>query len=72
MKSSKSNVVFWLLGISLILGFFAILSYTRSGEILDVMEGEVIKCEILGEETVNSLVHATIKSENGIYIIAKL
>ena len=36
------------------------------------MKGEVQRCEILGGSKVEPLTHATIKSENGSYIIASL
>lgn len=36
------------------------------------MGGEVKKCDILGEDNMQSLTHATIRSETGSYIIASL
>lgn len=72
MKSSKSTMVFWFVGAFVVLVFYASLSYTSKGEILSTMKGEVQRCEVLGEKTANSLLHATIRSEKGDYIIAKL
>ena len=72
MKSESSYIVFWLLGAIVVVVFFAILSYTSKGEVLNRMKGEVQKCEVLGEESMGSLVHATIRSEQGNYIIANL
>lgn len=37
-----------------------------------MMNGEVQKCETLGKEQTKTFVHATIRSEQSAYIIAKL
>ncbi|MEM9256753.1 MAG: hypothetical protein AAGA91_15000 [Pseudomonadota bacterium] len=65
-------MVFWLLGVLALLAFFAVLSFSMRGEVLQSLQGEVQTCEILGEETPDSLVHATIRAENGSYLIADL
>ena len=55
-----------------LLCLFAALSFTKSGEVLAVMAGDVQKCEVLGGGTAEKLSHATIKSKNGSYIISSL
>ena len=63
----------WLIsGTLLLLGFFAILSFNKNGEVLSVMSGEVQRCETLGGSQTESMSHATIKTDNGSYIIARL
>lgn len=57
-------------GIFLLLGFYATLSYRSSGEVLRTMSGTVERCEQLGGAA--KLHHATLKAENGTYIIASL
>jgi hypothetical protein len=61
-----------ILGALALLCLFAALSFTKSGEVLEVMTGDVQKCEVLGGGTVKTLSHATIKSNNGSYIISSL
>jgi hypothetical protein len=61
-----------IFGSLLLLGFFTALCISESGEILEVMVGEVNKCEILGGGNIEGMSHATIKAENGSYIISSL
>ena len=61
-----------ILGALALLCLFAGLSFTKSGEVLEVMRGDVQKCEILGGSALAELSHATIKSENGAYVISSL
>ena len=72
MNSNSRKLRLWLSGVFLILCVFAILSFVKSGEVLRTMRGEVQNCEVLGEEKMGSLSHATIKSDAGNYIIASL
>ena len=57
-------------GFLLLLCLFATLSVYTSGEVLRKMEGNIQKCGILGGNTLETVSHATIRSENGHYIIA--
>ena len=56
----------------LILGFYTALCISKSGEVLEVIAGEVQKCDTLGGATMEGVSHATIKTENGKYIISSL
>jgi hypothetical protein len=56
----------------LLLVIFTALCISKSGEILEVMAGEVKKCETLGGGNIEGMSHATIKVENGSYIISSL
>ena len=63
----------WLItSLLLLLGFFALLSFNKNGEILKRMAGQVQKCNALSGGNANALSHATIKTEQGNYIIATL
>ena len=63
----------WLItSLFLLLGFFALLSFNKNGEILKSMAGQVQKCGALSGGNANALSHATIKTEQGNYIIATL
>lgn len=61
-----------ILATLVLLCLFATLSFTKNGEILEVITGGVQSCEVLGGSTVESLSHATIKTANGSYIISSL
>lgn len=61
-----------IVGVLALLCLFAALSFTNSGEVLQVMSGDVQKCEVLGGSAVEKISHATIKSEDGSYIISSL
>ena len=39
---------------------------------MQVMKGEVQRCEVLGGGDAESMTHATIRAENGSYLIASL
>jgi hypothetical protein len=63
----------WVIVASLLLlGFFTALCISKSGEVLEVMVGEVQKCETLGGGNMEGILHATIKADNGSYIISSL
>jgi hypothetical protein len=63
----------WIIsGSLLLLVFFTTLCISKSGEILKVMAGDVQKCETLGGGSIEGMSHATIKAENGSYIISSL
>lgn len=63
----------WLItSLFLLLSFFALLSFNKNGEILKSMAGQVQKCNALSGGNANALSHATIKTEQGNYIIAAL
>lgn len=70
--SMPNNMRTIILVILALLCLFTALSFTKSGEVLAVMTGDVQKCEFLGGGTAEKLPHATIKSKNGSYIIASL
>ena len=61
-----------IVGVLTLLCLFAALCFMKNGEVLEVMTGDVQKCEILGGSAVAQLAHATIKSENGVYVISSL
>jgi hypothetical protein len=61
-----------ILGSLLLLGVFTTLCISKSGEILEVMAGEVQKCETLGGGNIEGMSHATIKVDDGSYIISSL
>ena len=62
----------WALGITMLLGYFAVLCYTKNGEILNTVAGEVQHCQILNQGRKQPVTHATIKSSQGDYLIAPL
>jgi len=61
-----------ILGALAPLCLFAVLCFTKRGDVLEVMQGDVQKCEVLGGGAAGKLSHATIKSKNGSYIISSL
>lgn len=56
----------------LLLGIYATLCIIKKGERLDVMIGEVQQCDTLMGSTLEGMSHATIKTQDGNYIIATL
>jgi hypothetical protein len=63
----------WIIvGFLLILGFYTTLCISKRGEVLNVIAGEVQKCDTLGGAKMEGISHATIKTENGKYIISSL
>lgn len=50
---------------------YALLCVQRQGETLAMMSGVVERCAVLGGAS-DKLSHATIKNDNGAYLIAKL
>lgn len=68
----KNHFVYWIAAAVLVVVSFAVLSFTSQGEVIETIGGTVQKCDVLGGNTSNSLIHATIKSEDGRYIIASL
>ena len=60
-----------LLATALLIAAYAALSFYKSGEVLGSVAGRVERCERLGGAAQN-LFHATIKAEDGRYMIAKL
>ncbi len=56
---------------ALIICAYAVLSFSKKGEVVGTMVGNVERCERLGGAA-ESLSHATIKADSGRYIIAKL
>ena len=72
MSVKRTSLLFWFAGIFLLLLCFALLCYSKSGETLMQVRGEVKKCETLGAGQQTALTHATIEDENGNFIIATL
>ena len=63
----------WLItSLLLLLSCFALLSFNKNGEVLTSMTGEVQNCSALSGGNGNALAHATIKTQQGNYIIAAL
>jgi hypothetical protein len=56
----------------LILGFYTSLCISKHGEVLNVIAGEVQKCDTLGGTKMEGMSHATIKTADGKYIISSL
>jgi hypothetical protein len=61
-----------ILGTVLVLGFYAVLCIGKKGEVLGLMSGIVQRCETLGKSSAEVMSHATIKLENGSYVISSL
>ena len=61
-----------ILGALLLLSLFATLSFTKNGETLATLKGEVTICAVLSGATTEPIFHATIKDEKGNYVIASL
>ncbi len=59
-----------LVCVFLLLCFYAVLAFNAQGEVLTTLRGKVERCRVLGGA--ESLQHATIKAENGSYLIASL
>lgn len=71
MQSDSISLRHVLTGALLLLCFYAMLSFYKSGEVLSTMAGKVQRCEVLGGAS-ESRYHATIQAENGSYLIASL
>ncbi len=61
-----------IFSIVIILCLFAALSSAKRGEILQVKAGVIEKCDTLSGGQGQSMTHATIKDEDGNYVIASL
>ncbi len=61
-----------ILGSLLFLGLYAVLCMSKHGERLDIIAGEVQQCDTLGGGKIEGMSHATIKTEDGSYIISTL
>lgn len=61
-----------ILGSLLLLGLYTTLCISKNGERLEIIMGEVQKCDTLGGGKIEGMSHATIKTESGSYIISTL
>ena len=59
-------------GTIVLLLIFTTLALSKRGEILQERSGKVAKCSILGGGDKAQLAHATIKTDDGDYLIASL
>ncbi len=67
----------WIIsGTALLLIAFIVLAIAKRGEVLQELTGEVQKCSVLGgtnkARLSNAISHATIKADDGRYLIASI
>lgn len=55
----------------LLLMAYGVLCYVKAGEVLQTQSGQVARCEQLGGAR-DKVYHATVRTEKGSYLIAKL
>ena len=60
-----------LIGSMLILIAYGVLCYMKAGEVLQSQLGTIVRCEQLAGAT-DTVYHATVRTEHGQYLIAKL
>ena len=58
--------------VTLFLSAYVAICIQGGGETLEVMNGVIEKCEILGGRKTDNISHATIKLESGNYIISSV
>ena len=61
-----------ILFLLLLMGLYATLCISKSGERLEVITGKVQSCDTLGGGKIEGISHATIKTNSGHYIISPL
>ena len=62
----------WLIGITLLLGFYAALCFATKGELLEEISGRVEYCNVLNQGRKDPVTHATIKTKTNSFVIAPL
>jgi len=72
MFSNNLKMYGIIASIILLLLSFTVFAMMKEGETLRVMGGQVQRCESLGGGKMESIQHATIRAEDGSYVIASL